>query len=276
MSIRLVPFVAVAISQLAFAGTYLKEVQTTGGLTGMPQQSFSLESWYEGNHVKRAMVGPDGTTLMVVIMDLKKQEVLLVNPARQSYAVMPAELYQQGTQTMLQAFGVSRNPDGSYIVPKGIFQKTGQKKKIGSWNCYEVKVNAPVLAGGKMSMWFSTEVGLNQADYVQTLKSQMGADAKALGPFFDQIGSLAGYPALITTEMELQGQHITSTQELKQVKKMSIADKEFVVPATYAKVDASAATNLGGGAPAPSGPADPPPPGPQPQTTTPAPTSKSK
>lgn len=261
MSIRLLPLVAVAISQLAYAGTYLQEVQTTSGLPGVPPQTYALESWYDGDHVKRSMNGPDGKPMMIVIMDLKKQEVLLVNPARQNYAVMPSELYQQGTQTMLQAFGVSRNADGSFAVPKGIFQKTGQKKKISKWNCYEVKVNAPVLAGGKMSMWFSTEVGLNQADYVKTLKSQMGADAKALKPFFDQISALAGYPTLITTEMELQGQHITSTQELREVKKLSIAETEFAIPASYAKVDANTAAGLGAAPP------------PQQQSTPPAPTA---
>ncbi|MBN2359106.1 MAG: DUF4412 domain-containing protein [Deltaproteobacteria bacterium] len=257
MSMRVLPLVAILISQLAQAGTYLKEVQTTGGLQGMPQQTFALESWYEGDHVKRVMLGPDNNPMMVFLMDTKKQEVLLLNPAGKTYAVMPPELYQQGTQTMLQAFGVARNPDGTYSVPKNIFQKTGIKKKIGSWKCYEVKVHAPVLNGGKMTMWFTNEVGLNQADYVKTLKAQMGTDAKALAPFFNQFSALNGYPALVTTEMEIQGQRLSSTQELKQVKKLSIADKEFEIPAGYTKVDPGMAA---GGALAPSPPAETKPP----------------
>ncbi|MFH1811111.1 MAG: hypothetical protein ABIJ09_20390 [Pseudomonadota bacterium] len=235
------------IGATALAGTYLEEEQRVSGITGAPPQTMVIKSWYEGDRVKKTLSAADFTFLI----DLKTQKVLVVQDAQKTYWEVPPEVYQMMTQASLQAFGVVRNPDGSLTVPRNVFQKTKNRRTIGRWQAYEVNVATQLPNNGKVSIWFAEGVGLNQKDFVQTLRGAMARSTPELERFYDEIAALPGYPVLSAATFDVNGQHVVLTQEVKLAQKRSIPASEFAVPKDYKLVDSPLnARMMGGPAPA--------------------------
>jgi hypothetical protein len=230
----------------ARAGTYLEEEQRVSGLTGAPPQAMVIRSWYEGDRVKKTLSAADFTFLI----DLKTQKVMVVQDAQKSYWEVPPEVYQMMTQASLQAFGVVRNPDGTITVPRNVFQKTEQRRKIGKWDAYEVKVATNLPNNGKVSIWFAEGVGLSQKDFVQTLRGAMARSTPELERFYDEIAALPGYPVLSTATFDVNGQRVVLTQEVKLAEKRSIPASEFAIPKGYTQVESPLNASMLG-APAP-------------------------
>lgn len=247
----------------AQAGTYLEEEQRITGMAGAPAQSIVVKSWFSGDKVKKTM----GEAPMAFIIDLKKHSVMVIQDDQQVYWQVPPQMYKQMTQASLQAFGIVQNPDGSYKVPKKIFARTGQKRKIGEWQAYEVKIDTKLANEGKVSMWFSEGLGLSQSDYIDTLRAAVAGKEAGLESFFSEIKALKGYPVLSSATFVVNGQHLSLTQQVKVAKKQKLSPGFFAIPKGYRLIDSP----MLGGAPQNQSPAPRPQPTPgsapaQPQT----------
>lgn len=213
----------------AQAGTYLEEEQRVISVAGAPAQTVLIKSWYEGDQVKKVM----GNTKMSFLINLKSQKVIVIQDDKKVYWQVPPQMYKQMTQASLQAFGIVQKPDGSYQVPAKVFKKTGQKRKIGQWQAYEVKIAAKLPNDGKVSMWFADGVGLNQSDFVDTLRAAVAGKSAGLEGFFAEIKALHGYPVMSSASFTIQGRQLNLIQQVKVAKKQKMPAGFFAIPKDY-------------------------------------------
>ena len=232
--------VAAALAMLtlavaARADIYLEEEQRVSGVIGVPPQVTMIKSWYKGKKLKQSIEGMD----QVWIVDYGTQQLMALQPRSGTYWIAPLEGYRAVLQTALQFWGIQRKPDGAVYVPADLFKPTGQKRKIGGWNAYEVKLPVPAGTKGKMSMWISSEAGVTTNDMVTTLRvALMAGEGDELKAFFDRLMTLDGYPVLTTAETDMNGQRLVITKELKKARRLSISDDEFTVPKGFRKIEA--------------------------------------
>jgi hypothetical protein len=231
----------------AFAGYYVKsEIVIPNPQTGKPLKG-TTEMWREGKKIKQtAPLRED-----IIVIDGDKREVVGFNKVAKTYWKMPFDRYQKMAQTQLVAVGIIPNPDGSFKVPKKLFEPTKQKATISGKNAYETKVKASIKLPPQMvqagqpssietiiAVWLTEELPLTEKDRVDEMRLQLG-DPK--DPEFENLfvvlGKSKGYPVQTTTTVKAPTGEIQSSSTLLTFSEQALSDKDFAVPEGFSLVE---------------------------------------
>jgi len=268
LSLSVAAVAAISV-QTAHAGTYVEEIHTVS--TGGQSQAVTVKTWVEGDVVRT----DDPRTGQVLLLNTKKNSIMGVDKAAKEWWRMKDEDLKMFGMATLAAYGIKMDPaTGKLTVPEKIFEKTGQSKKVGDWDAYEVKIKTDTTGtqaqGGsiKSIMWFAKVPGYDPAIPRARMRVFMGEGAEAEA-FMKQWDALDGVPVITEMEISMQGQNIAMKQELKKVAPQKLGQDQLTVPKGFKqgkdpiqKMKEAMAKQQGGGgmAPPPMGGNNAPPP----------------
>ncbi|MEW5853916.1 MAG: hypothetical protein AB2A00_34395 [Myxococcota bacterium] len=217
----------------AHAGVYVEEVHTMSA-AGMPAQSRTVKTWIEGDMVRT----DDPQSGGVILINTRKNLIQGVHPSDKTWWQLKEQDMAMFGMATVQAYGVKMGPDGKVQVPQNIFQKTGNRKKIGEWDAYEVKVN---IEGGQAkgfssTLWFANVPGYDPVHQRNRVKMWMGNGPEA-DAFMKQWDALEGVPVLTEMKVTLQGQTLEVRQELKKVAPQKVRPQDLQIPKGFKQVE---------------------------------------
>lgn len=111
-----------------------------------------------------------------------------------------------------------------------ISKRTGQKKKIEKWNCYEILLNT-TIQGKKMkaSCWLTEDIHISQ-EIIQKIAKFSRVK------LMEELAKFPGYPVKVTMDSVLQGKRVKIISTLTEISKKSLKADFFKIPFEYTKV----------------------------------------
>ena len=148
----------------------------------------------------------------------------LIMPAQKMYMESPDDLNTNfGSSGSVAGSSNDMNgKDGEKLLAKA---GTGKTKKILGHLCREYIL--PNGNGGSMHIWAATDVG-----NIQFMKSPMGQN-----PLQSEINKMGSYFPMMSEEFNSEGKVVNSF-EVTEMKKGSVNDSVFKIPAGYEKMSA--------------------------------------
>lgn len=225
--------VALGIEVSAQEGYILEEETTMPPVFGMSDKISITKTWMTKNKMKRNEGAKNQTTILR--SDIGK--IWLIDHSDTTYTELSREMFQGLAMMGLMMFGVTVDSvTGDPIIPDPLFKRTGRKRNIGDWNCFEV-----VAGGGKggfvngmiepVVMWVSGDTGIEKDLYGRLMRQLMGGLGEKYDSLFRQIEDLGGYPVLI----EIKAMGFKMVQKLKSAERCSLPDSVFSLPEGYKK-----------------------------------------
>ncbi|MEW6381320.1 MAG: DUF4412 domain-containing protein [bacterium] len=109
-------------------------------------------------------------------------------------------------------------------------RRTGEKKKIKDWNCYEVQMDT-TIQGNKMkaTCWLTEEIHISSKAIEKMAKfSKM--------KMMEELAKYPGYPVQVIMDSNLQGKQVRVVSTLTKITKGPIKSEFFQIPFEYAKI----------------------------------------
>jgi len=215
----------------AQAEIYIKSKMHTDPVSFMgqnqPASDTTSEQWL-GDDVSATV-----TEGMTIIIDLKKNVMLMINHKDRSYVetglpldyskLMPAEM--AGMAQAMMKMTVTITP-------------SGQTKTIGSWNCSGYNVALNMMMPMKIQVWATTDVPFDLGRFMEkiqgnVLKAQFRLDDAAA----KEMLKIKGLWIASETSIEMMGAKIRVTTEVVEIGKKTPPASVFTVPAGYKKME---------------------------------------
>jgi len=115
-----------------------------------------------------------------------------------------------------------------------VSKRTGRKKKIEKWNCYEVVLDT-IIQGKKMKAicWLSEDIHIS-SDIIEKIAkfSQM--------KLMEELVKFSGYPVKMILESTLQGKNVRIVSTLTKIRKEPIKANFLKVPFDYNEANEAA------------------------------------
>ena len=200
---------------------YLEQKVTTSGMMGRPGTTSTQMLWM----TKDMMRSEDPEQQSAIIFRLDKNLFYMLNMADKTYQEVTSEDFQK--MFSVSAAMLGREEEAGKLN----LTKTGQRQKIGQWDCYQVIMEQPNM---KIDMWLTEEVTYDTTLFQKYMES-MG------GPFFskevlEQWAALEGYPIKAETTFTMGTMKTTSTTLVTKVSQIPIPLDIFSPPPNYKKV----------------------------------------
>jgi hypothetical protein len=145
------------------------------------------------------------------------------------YIQMKLEAYQRAVSMRLAGSGL----DDPEAKPK--LNNTGEKKKIGEWECTKLVFEQ----GGKLPirsvLWVSKDTGIDFKAYMDLMKA-LGMK-KMLGKISGFVESIEGYPVQVETTQTQHGQEVISTVKVTKIALGPVDPALFKIPKGYKRID---------------------------------------
>jgi hypothetical protein len=225
LKISAITFLAIVFASLALADLSFEQKTTTSGMMGQPGQSYVQKVWI----TKNQMCMDNSAQGQKMIFDAAKNKLIIINLNQKTYSEITPEQYKKMTSGMMAMMGQEGGGLDFSI------QKTGKKKKIGSWDCFEVVVSSTGGMDMKMEMWVTKDIKYEKANYdryTEIFASQFMTE-KALAEW----KKIDGFPVFTTTHMTMGQMKMESTTEVTNVSYKSIPKDVFAVPAGFTKTE---------------------------------------
>lgn len=226
-------------ASLAAEDLYIEQAMQMTGVPGQGPMTMNQKMWVSGNKMKMEMSGGQMMAGMgKVIMRGDQQKVYMINDAQRTYMEMPLSQMTGMAMPMMQQMQVD-------------VQKTGQKRKIGQWDCEQYIITA---TGGTEQMPLKMKLDLwvtDQVKYDEAAKQQMQEAVNKnpmMKPLMDKMKDIDGLPIEQTIEMNMMGNVMTTKMNVTTVRQAPIPASTFELPAGYTK-QAMPQMPAGGGAP---------------------------
>ena len=232
-------FLVLAISVLLSADVYIKSNVHTDAFAMMgqnqPAKDEVMEQWIGNNQ----LVNKTGDKIM--IMDMNKNVMFIVNPKEKSYVETTLPL------------------DMSKLVPKEASQMmsmmkvtvkvtpNGQTQKISKWNCsgYDVDMNMMMMQM-KMKVWATTDVPFDWKAFAKmyaNVSKMQFMDDNAIAEFM----KINGYQVASEMTMNMMGSNMKVTTQVVEITKKDAPAGIYTVPPGFTKKDSLSLQDLRGG-----------------------------
>jgi len=167
------------------------------------------------------------------IIDLTKKVMYLVNHTNKTYVQMelPVDITKYLPDEMAQMVGQMVNSITVEVTP------TGQKKKIGRWNCdeYNVVMNMMMMKI-QMKVWATTDVPYSWEKVSQDMMAQvMAAQLRLNEQALKEFQKIKGQWIASETTMNMMGNNIRSTTEVVEITQKDAPAGTYQVPNGYTK-----------------------------------------
>lgn len=225
----------------ANADVYMKHRHRTEAHTVMGKEEPAREATVV-TRIAKSMARMDYGADSSVVMDLDNGIVRFVDHKTRTFAELNFREMEQKMNKAMEDASVSE--DGmqqmasmlqSMFQFKASVTKTTQKKKIGSWACtkYDVEMTMP-MGGTRSEIWTTTGAAVKPELY-QRLKNSGILSMPGIREMLVEFEKIEGIPVLTTTEATVMGSTVSSTEELLELKELTVPPKEYAVPRGYKK-----------------------------------------
>ena len=209
------------------ADVYIKQKTHSDAISFMgqnqPEKNDFAEMWLSQN--KMASITPDGG----FILDLDKKIAMMINHTDKSYVQMdlPLDISKYFPSQLLQMMGNVTVE----VTP------TGQKEKIGSWNCdiYNMTMNMMMMKM-KYKIWASTEVPFDWEKFMKEMYSQMAMVTMRLNEnSVKEMEKIKGFQIKSEMAMDMMGNEIKTSYEVVEISEKSAPAGIYAAPEGYTK-----------------------------------------
>lgn len=187
--------------------------------------------WVSEEKFRRVQGGIDEIT----IGRIDKGLFWIVNQKDSTYSEIDLESMRKLGIMTVAMMGPPIGDDGNLKVPKDLYIRTGEKKKIGEWNAEKIELNAKYANTsfiGSFAMWITKDIDAPLTLYSDMMRNVFGDPNGSAGEILKMWSELGGYPVLI--EYQAMGA-VTSTLTTK-IEKAEIPDEYFTLPAGLTEV----------------------------------------
>lgn len=203
-------------------GYIIESMVKSGGMMGQPPSEQLTTTYMTPTKFKMA-TGNDSD----MIFDAASKLLTIVSHSKKEYYVVAEEEFK----AMLE-MGMAMM-EGMMGDAQPTVEKTGEKKKIGEWDCEKVVMTL----GGQMSMtqemWVTKDTEIKMDDYLEM--TDMLGQAAMLKKFQDEMKKIDGYPIMTKTTMNVMGQNVESESVVQKIKKETFSASTFTAPEGYTK-----------------------------------------
>ncbi len=235
---------AAAAPLRAATGFVIEEELETATSTGRAKLERSRTLLHEGKLRKEQL--PAGN--ITIVRDDSKL-VWILDPARRTYFEIA-----RSTLERMGAAGAAALPATGGDVASSV-HKTGEHRRIGKFDAYEVRVDDQPVAGARLTMWLSTEVPIDR-----TLEGPFGrgglSAGSPVGRLLESLRELPGYPVEVILSMHAGGQTMTVRQTVTSIVRAPLSDDVFAIPGGYTRIasplEDETGTEAAPGSPAPT------------------------
>ncbi len=201
------------------------DAMTMMGQTQPAKDSFN-ETWFAED--KMAMLAEG----QIYIVDLKKNMMFIVNVNAKSYveSTLPLDIAKLLPPEMAAMAGM--------LSMTATVNATGEKKKIGNWNCQGFDVKMTIMGMAMpMKIWASADVPFDTSKYMalfsNVLKGQMRLDDASVKEF----QKIKGFQIASEVNAEMMGAKIRQTTEVVEISQKAAPAGTFAPPAGFTKKD---------------------------------------
>jgi hypothetical protein len=203
-------------------GYYVESMVKSGGMMGQPP-SEQLTKMYMTPTKMKMISGEDGE----MIFDAGSKMLTIISHPKKEYYVV-AEKDFQAMMEMGMAMMEGMMGDAAPKV-----EATGEKKKIGEWDCEKVVMTLSGQMTMTQEMWVTKDAGIDMDAYLEM--SEMIGQAGLMKKFQDEMKKIDGYPILTKTTMNIMGQNVETENLVQTIRKETFAASTFSAPDGYAK-----------------------------------------
>lgn len=208
-------------------GTYIEQEVVTEAVKGQPAMKGVQKIWFTKDKIRNEMSYGEETS--VAIIDLAADRIVLIPSEEKQYIEMKLGAYQRAVSMRLAGAGL----DDPEAKPK--LSNTGEKKKIGEWECVKIVFEQ----GGKLPirsvLWVSKDTGIDFEAYMDLMKA-LGMK-KMLGKISSFVESIEGYPVQVKTTQTQHGQEVISTVRVTKIALGPVDPALFKIPEGYKRID---------------------------------------
>jgi hypothetical protein len=232
-------FVLLAVSVLLSADVYIKSNVHTDAFAMMgknqPAKDEITEQWV-GNNQLANMTGDK-----IMIMDMNKNVMFIVNPKEKSYVetTLPLDMSKLVPKEMAPMLSMMKMT--VKVTPNG------QTQKISKWNCsgYDVDMNMMMMQM-KMKVWATNDVPFDWKMF-----SKMYANVSKMSFIDDasiaELMKINGYQVASEMTMNVMGANMKVTTQVAEITKKDAPAGIYAVPPGFAKKDTLSMQDLQGG-----------------------------
>ena len=232
-------FLVLTVSVLLSADVYIKSNVHTDAFAMMGQNQPAKDEVMEQWIGDKKLVNKTGDKIM--IMDMNKNVMFIVNPKEKSYVetTLPldmSKLVPKEASQMLSMMKVTVK-----VTPNG------QTQKINKWNCsgYDVDMNMMMMQM-KMKVWATTDVPFDWKAfakmYANVAKMQF-MDDNAIAEFL----KINGHQVASEMTMNVMGADMKITTQVVEITKKDAPAGVYAVPPGFTKKDNLSLQDLRGG-----------------------------
>ena len=208
-------------------GTYIEQEVVTEAVKGQPAMKGVQKIWFTKDKIRNEMSYGEETS--VAIIDLAADRIVLMPSEEKQYIQMKLGAYQRAVSMRLAGSGL----DDPEAKPK--LQNTGEKKKIGKWECVKIVFEQGGKLPIKSELWVSKDTGIDFKAYMDLMKA-LGMK-KMLGKISGFVESIEGYPVEVKTTQSQHGQEVISTVRVKKIALGPVDPALFKIPEGYKRID---------------------------------------
>ena len=208
-------------------GTYIEQEVVTEAVEGQPAMKGVQKIWFTRDKIRNEMSYGEETS--VAIIDLAADRIVLIPSEEKQYIQMKLGAYQRAVSMRLAGAGL----DDPEAKPK--LQNTGEKKKIGEWECVKLVFEQGGKLPIKSELWVSKDTGIDFKAYMDLMKA-LGMK-KMLGKISSFVESIEGYPVEVKTTQTQHGQEVISTVLVTKIALGPVDPALFKIPEGYKRID---------------------------------------
>ena len=184
-------------------------------------------------YLKGNMARMDAGKEMSMVMDGDNGGATMILHGQKKIMVLDAAKLKAMAGLASRLSGVGTTPVDQKLMP------TGQKEKIGEWDCEVFTWKSPV---GEVKLWVAADFP-NFKEILAAQEKLSKAVSSAMAAGMPKAADIPGM--VIKTESKIMGQ--VSTSELQSAKEQDVPDATFDLPKDYSEMALPNIPGLGGG-----------------------------
>ncbi len=204
-----------------------------------PAEKSIREIWIAGNMIR---VDEEEQS---TILDMKNGTMTLVDHAEKTYMVLKQDDLMGSMQ---EAMGIQGQTEEAHMAMemfkemtegmvhslKITVKETGEKKKIGNWNAtrYLVNTSMGTASSSEAEVWATEDIKVD-AEVYHALSRSLMANDKGMNEVIKEMEKVKGVHVLTISTSDIMGAKVKNTEELLEVKQMSIPSDHFQIPPAY-------------------------------------------
>jgi hypothetical protein len=228
-------FLVLALSVLLSADFYIKSSEHTDAFANQPAQDMVLEKWL-GNNQLFIKIGDK-----IIIMDMKKNVMFIVNSAEKSYieTALPLDISKLLPKEIVPMLALLKMT--AKVTPNG------QTQKVSKWDCTGYDLEMSMMMGQfQIKVWATTDVPFDwklfAKMYANVFKIFSMDDASIA-----EYQKIKGFQVAEERTMNMRGNSIKTTTQVLEITKKDAPAGLYEVPPGFSKKDMLSMQDLSGG-----------------------------